>query len=629
MFFGTLSLIFVLILVYAKIDINGRIHQVLRHIRKEKRYIQTQINSHTQNKGSGLAVRRGQFSSILAIETITPDRIFTVLKPLMVLPPIHKLEAYMVNHIRTAIFESGSTNDSRKLARYGIAYGILSAPPAIIVAIILASTFHIGFFGISAIPIAVMFSGLIQLKNAKQQRKSAIGHELPIFIACASVMEKVGVSFYEFIERISRSKTTLFPLLKQDALLFKRNVQYMAMSHTTALRKVAETHPNNDFKELVNNYTAAYNTSGASTANTMIAATESAFRAMRHNIKSYMSEANGIAQMVLLLIAAIPILAIATTFIATGKDALSMSILVMIMLPLLIVILLISIDGKQPRSHNDVKTYRQPFMLAFIACLVIVLASMPAWAILGTTVIVWAGSNALLTRRQFSDMHKMDAVLPAFAQYVTDCRLEGMEIREAIAKHASRKRDGQKDVLSPVLHDISKQMIFGKSLADAAESTRTKSWLSRILFFVFSQVQESGGGDTHSLQTFTNFVKDYVESKREMIMSLRGSVIMGYIIPIIMVVMFLVTSQMTSGISDDIAELSSLPINFPSVEQVNSMSEQTSFLIVECSILIGVLVSKITYFTIKHSIHVAMMAALGTCLCVTLPFLQNIITVLF
>ena len=149
-------------------------------------------------------------------------------------------------------------------------------------------------------------------------------------------MEKVGVSFYEFIEKISKSETTLFPILRQDALIFQRNVEYMAMSHTTALRKVAETHPNNDFKDIVTNYSAAYNTSGTNTANTMIAATESAFRAMRNSVKSYTSEANSIAQMVLLIMAAMPILAIATTFIATGKDAVSMTIMVMIILPVII-----------------------------------------------------------------------------------------------------------------------------------------------------------------------------------------------------------------------------------------------------------------------------------------------------
>ncbi len=519
---------FIILLVLTQIDIMDVFHERIRPLfsrarKKEKK---------PQAAGSGIAVQHGRFGVLLEAKPITADRAMTMLKPFMSITPIRKLEKYLVEKVRIAIFESGHANDSMKIARHGILYAIISVPPSAAVAVALAFLFHPGFLGLCAVPVAVLFSGLLQLKNVKSQRKSAIGHELPVFIACASIMEKVGVSFYEFIEKISKSKTTLFPILRQDALIFQRNVQYMAMSHTMALRKVAETHPNNDFKEIVTNYSAAYNTSGTNTANTMIAATESAFRVMRNNVKSYTDEANGIAQMVLLIMAAMPILAIATTFIAAGKDAVSMTIMVMIILPVIIVALLMAVDGKQPRTHNAVPLYRPPLVLAFLSVPVTLIAGVPLWGVMGAATVIWAGMNAFMAKKHFSNISRMDDALPAFSQFVTDGRLEGMEIREAVAARAKTK--DKKDALSPVLLDISKQMMFGKSLAVAAESARTTSWLSRILFFVLSQVQESGGGDTHSLQTFTNFVKDYVESRREMMAKLRGSVIMGYIIPLIM-----------------------------------------------------------------------------------------------
>ena len=281
-----------------------------------------------------------------------------------------------------------------------------------------------------------------------------------------------------------------------------------------------------------------------------------------------------------------------------------------------------TVDGKQPRTHNAVPLYRPPLMLAFMSAAVTLIMGVPLWGVMGVATVVWAGTNAFMARKHFSKISRMDGALPAFAQFVTDGRMEGMEIREAV--NARAKSRDKKDALSPVLLDISKQMMFGKSLAVAAESARTTSWLSRILFFVLSQVQESGGGDTHSLQTFTNFVKDYVESRREMMASLRGSIIMGYIIPIIMVVMLVVTSTMTSNITGDMEALEAMPINFPTVEQTEAMAEQSNFLIVECTILIGLLVSKITYFTMKHTMHVCMMAAFGTALCIGLPYYRKL-----
>ena len=148
---------------------------------------------------------------------------------------------------------------------------------------------------------------------------------------------------------------------------------------------------------------------------------------------------------------------------------------------------------------------------------------------------MWGETNAFVARKAFSDTSRMDNALPAFVQYVTDSRMEGMEIRDAVRTHS--KNNDKKDALGPVLRYISKQMTFGKSLAAAAESAKTTFWLSKILFYVLSQVQESGGDDTNSLQAFANFVKGHMESRREMIASLRGSVIMGYIIPLLMMVM--------------------------------------------------------------------------------------------
>lgn len=616
--FATSMLAFIAMLVLTKVDITeafqARIRPLLSKPKKEAK---------RQAMGSGIAARRGHFGVLLETRPVTSDKMMTMLKPFMSLAPIRRLEIYMVEKVRMAIFESGHANDSMKIAKHGIMCAMISMPPSVVVAAALAAMLHPGFLGLCAVPAAVMFSGLIQLKNAKSQRKSAIGHELPVFIACASIMEKVGVSFYEFILHITKSKTTLFPVLRQDALLFKRNVDYMAMSHTTALRRVAETHPNESFKEIVANYAAAYATSRTNTASTMAAATESAFRVMKNSIKSYTSEANGMAQLVLMIMAVMPILALATTFVATGKDAVSMTVMVMLILPIVIIVLLASADGKQPRTHNTVPLYRPPIVLAAMTVPVTLIAGVPFWGVLGVAVAAWGGINAFLARKNFSDTSRMDDALPAFAQFVTDSRMEGMEIRDAV--RARSKSNDKKDALGPVLRDMSKQMMFGKSLATAAESAKTTSWLSRILFFVLSQVQESGGGDTHSLQTFANFVKEYVESRREMIASLRGSIIMGYIIPLLMVVMLLVTSEMTSSVTGELKGIEAMPINFPTMEQTEEIRKQSNFLIVECSILIGFLVSKMAYFTIKHSMHVCALAVLGTTLCVALPFIEEVV----
>lgn len=368
--FAVMIPVFLVMLILTQVDAFEIFHEKIRpRLSKLKRRSKDRGKHAT---GSGMTVPRGRFDTVIEAKPITADRVMTALKLFMSVSAIRKLERYLVEKICMAIFESGHANDSIKIARHNIMYAMLSIPPRVATGITLAVFFHSGFLGLFAVPAAVLFSGLLQLKTAKSARRAAIGHELPVFIACASIMEKVGVSFYEFISHIAESKTTLFPTLRQDAKIFQRNVKFMAMSNTTALRKVAETHRTTTSRNW-SRITRRRTTPAGPSHKHHACRDESAFRVMRNSVKPYTSEANGMAQMVLLLMAAMPILAISTTLIATGKDAASMNIMVMMILPFIIVVLLMGVDGKQPRTHNAVPLYRPPLVMSLASIVIAVI----------------------------------------------------------------------------------------------------------------------------------------------------------------------------------------------------------------------------------------------------------------
>ena len=569
----------------------------------------------TKHKVTETEKKKKMAHGLLKVEKLTPDSIMTMASVFLKLKIARKIELWMIGMIKIAIFESGAIEDSRKIAHYSISMAFLATPPAVACGILLAIFVSPVFLAVCIIPIGLLMSGIINLRIVKSQRKNAIGHELPIFIMCTSVMEQVGFNLYIFLERLSKTKTTLFPTIQKDAVLFSRNNLLLAMPHEKALKKIADMHPNQQFKDLVNDYTSARMTSGASTANTMLSATDSAFRNMRFKIKAYAGTAQGMAQMLLLMMATAPIMSIVSSILASGESATNMTVLMMLMLPMMSVMIILMIDGQQPRTHNPTNVAREGIGIAIISIVVMAIIGRPVWEILGIGIAIFAGINASKNMGEFRMRGGLDKAMPKFLEEVSDGMMEGMSIYESIKRNV----DHPNKALRSILQTLSKKMYMGKSLVDAGEEIKSQSWLSHVVMFVLGHIHESGEASPQILRTFSNFTKDYQESRQELLSSLRGVIGLGYIIPIIMGFMLIVASQLVASIAGDFDDIEGLPIALPSIQDTQTLTDSGFTLVVMCSALIGVVVSKIAYFTVKHTLHVCTMSILAVVICHAVP----------
>ena len=558
----------------------------------------------------------GKVHGILKVESISPDTIMTMASVFLKMKMARSLERWMVSMIKTAIFESGAMENSRKIAHYSISLAFLTLPPTLLAGVLLGIFLSPVFFSIAGVPAGFLMSGVINLKMVKMQRKSAIEHELPVFIMCASIMEKVGFNLYVFLDRLSHTNTSLFPTVQKDAKLFTRNTTFLAMSHEKALKKIANRHPNQQFKDLVNDYTSARTTSGASTVNTMQSATDSAFRSMRFKIKAYAGTAQGVAQMLLLMMATAPIMTIASSLLSSGDTAFQMTMMMLVMMPMMSIMIILMVDGKQPQTYNTAKLAREGIVIAIICGVVMAAIGRPAWEILGVSMAMFAGINAFKTMGHFRKLARLDKSMPGFLQEVTDGMNEGMSIYENIKRNANHENKALREMLSI----IARKMYMGKSLVDASEESKMQSWLSHVVMFVLGHVHESGAASAHTLQEFTNFTRDYQESKQELLASLRSVVGLGYFIPVLMGFMLVVSLQLVTTIAGDLGEVEGLPISLPSVSNTEDLSNASFLLVVVCSSLIGLVVSKIAFFTLKHTLHVCTMSIVAVAICHAVPF---------
>ena len=567
-----------------------------------------------------------KLDSQISIQKITPKKIVKLFKCFLEISLVSKIQDVMSSRISHAIAQSGQTNNSRILSIQGLAYSIIVTIITVPVGIVTGFVIHPAFYSIClGFPLVAFSYNLLYLKSLAQSRKSAIHHELPIFVVCASIMEAVDTPLFESLLKITNSSSSLFPTLKKEGAMLSRNIEYFAMTPIDALKNMAKSHPNREFSSLIYEYTSSYLTGGtASTVTVMEAKAKEFFRNLQFHIKSYTESANEISQMILLAFIMLPLMALGMTFIASGDTATTFLIVIMLMLPIISIMILLMVDSKQPQSHDAIPTDLIPIGMAMIPFPIMIIMPLEPWQALGISAIIFGISNTVRQFRRFKETAEMDAALPSFMREISDYHDKGVDIYLAISNIASSSEYGK--TFQGTIGTISKKMQYGNSLTKASETANLKSWMSKIIFFILSEIHESGGGNSKTLQMVTTFVEEYSISKKEMISSLKGSLVIAYVAPVLMVMILVISLQMTSGLTSDLETLHGLSVGIAPVSISDGFLNLAYLIVIESSILIALMMSKIAYFTVKHSLHVGILSGVSLVMLMAIPHLPNFIS---
>ena len=535
---------------------------------------------------------------------------------------IDRIRSILKIKIRAGILEGGVSGNSDYLAKKSIVYAIIGylimIPASIIIAVFLNPLFIFLAFS----PTIMFAFGILSTSSAKGQRKSSIEHELPIFVACTTIMANVNITLYGFMEKVAKSKTSLFPVLKEEINKIHKKRTFMGQSDQEALAELSKTHPSESFKEFVHNYTIAVDNSTTNTQNLLGTMTANAFRAMKKQISAYAVDAQSILQMVLLVMAVMPIIALATTFVSTGKDSVSMVVMIIFLIPIISIVIIFMINSKQPKTNIDIKIKYTGIIIGVVASIVLFVVGLELHVVVGIAVAVACTINAYQVRSHFSNVEAIDEKLPEFLQSISSSNTEGIPVDKAIKKRVSTEKEGP---FADMLIKISAQVVQGEKLSECTEKVKTKSWLAKIVFFVLGQIQDAGGGSAETLNIFADMINEFQQAKHELIASLKSSIMMGYFIPILMIMMVIMAQQMTNNVNVDLTEVQGLPISFPSAEAAKQIESQSFFLIVVACICIGMIISKIAFFTLYHTKHVAILSVMGVIATYLVPHVPQII----
>ena len=552
----------------------------------------------------------------IRISDIRPGRLVLLLGPVLEMPGFRDVRNAIEQGVKPHILRSGTAENPRLLGTRSVLYLVLSIMVMAPAGAALALLVDPALAAVAALPAAALGAYQVMLRSRTSDRRSAIEGELAPFAAMAGIMESASVSLFSTMSMISRSG--IFPAMRKEG----RRISDMAslgMSPTDALMDLAASHPNPSFRDLISGYVSSFNTGGADTAAYLQGQAGRLFRSMQSRMSSYARQAEGMAQVMLVIMMLVPMMGLSMTFFASGHHAQSLMLVMLVALPLVAAVMVWLAHSKQPVSSEGaaVSIWILP---AGAACSILAyLLGGQIWEVIGSGVAAGCITNAVLTRRYLARAAGVEAALPEFMRQMTRLRNIGIDVGRSIGMARETAFGGPFDALLAGIH---RRMAAGEPLEAAVAGSDIPSRNARIVFLMLGKIHESGGGTAKTLDDITRWVTEYADAKKEMVASLRGSLMTAFVGPVLMVMM--------SAISDRMAEEfgsigpSHLGGALGSISIAPDPLGLSQALTVVASACMGVVLSKINYYSARHTLFTGIITASTMGLIYAAPYFPDL-----
>jgi len=566
----------------------------------------------------------------IRVTSIRADPFVSAFKPILNVGIMHRIQQGIEQRAKQYILHSGSVQNPRIIGIKSVLYPAMAGTisiPIVVIVMIVYDTVAIALILVPAASLFVFY--FVMLKIRADERRSGVEDEIAHFAALASIMESVNVSLFSTLESIAKSSSDIFPAIKREGKRIQ-DIAYLGSSPTKALMDLADTHPSMMFRNFLDGYISAFNTGGTDTSKYLQEQSRRFFKFTQARMTRYTKQADMIAQVILTIMLLLPMMGLSMTFFATGPMAESVMLILIMVFPLITVLLTGMVHASQPKRRDSIGTSWLVFVVGGVAGIAVyMLLDSQVWEGIGAGIVAGSLLNAVLVRRSISDLASAESNLPEFMRRITRFKNIGIDImnairmmrNEIITSHKTKGTSKLGRMFDDVIDNLYKAMTAGSSLEAAISKTSIKSWNVRLVFFILGKIHESGGGTTKTLDDITRWVTEYDDARKEMISNLRASLMTAFIGPVLMVMISEVSRQLTSRFeSSNIGDgLEFLPYNISNSADVSGLAEILTIVSTAC---MGVTLSKINYFTVRHTLFVCIVTLVTMVLIYTVPLMN-------
>ncbi|WFO74916.1 type II secretion system F family protein [Desulfurococcaceae archaeon MEX13E-LK6-19] len=460
-------------------------------------------------------------------------------------------------------------------------------------------------FLVNIIPFVILSIPTMEINLKISNRKSDVENELAFFLTYAAILHAAGISLYSAFERIIGKN--VLPKLEREAKVIRRDYMFFSHNPLDALDSIALNHPSEKFQTIVLGYSSIIRSGGDATAYLTLKA-EDELKELVNKWKRYSEVASTLGEASMALFLILPALLIVSSLVFAGPlTMLTLQIFTVGLLPLLAFVTISAVHTIQPKFYDkyDIQRKLPLVIVPSIPLFVLLRLLMPGLHnVIAVTLLFTSIPIAVEYLLEHNEVDKVENALVQFLRDITEMKKIGYDIVQAIRDLPKRRTYNK--FFDKILQWIAKQLELNVPFRNVVESLSLRSWLGNYVFFVLNEIVETGGGNPQILENLTNFVNNVVSEKKRVKSSTRTYAFLGYTAPVFLSILILVILQIILPSIESLitTPTGQIPVILPSMEVLNSVIELGLILVTIVAFTIGLVIAKITSFTILDFTHV-------------------------
>ncbi len=505
-----------------------------------------------------------------------------------------------------------------------VLYSLISAIISVTSSLILFFLFNEPLlFLLNLAPVIILFAPRLVVGSRLGDTVRGVEDELPYFGMFAAVMQSAGLTLYHAFDKIIGNR--ILRWIEFEGLLVRRENLFFGKTQTGAIEERARQHQSDRFKTYLQGYTSVLK-SGGDVARYLDDKTKQFLNWTEFKWKSYADSSSDIGETIIAIFFALPLLIVSIIFVYPQGTVDVLGLTVAVAVPIFTVAAYLAINKAQPRNYDIIVGSRRLALAGGAAAVVaLYLLDQPIWVVFAVGIGASATLYGWSTIFQVQEVRKSEEALPQFLRDITEYKKIGYDITKAVQRLARER--SYNPIFDRILLDISRQLDIGSRMKEVL--VKTRSWLTRIVFFTIGEIVETGGGTPELLESITDFTQRIVIVKKETRSHMRIYEALAYITPV--------------GLAITIALLQFMMKQFTGVvttgEQAGFLTGFTTFpplfldvtklLIIEAAAAVSFLAAKAIDFTSQNTIRLTVgviiaVAAILTADAVVLPIFQSL-----
>ncbi len=536
---------------------------------------------------------------LLKIKNVVESRSDVVDKSILRIPVFQKMQQYFVKAYSDDLAAAGTARSPADVGLQSIKFTLLASVfCVIIVSMLYAYSGNLAIMLIFFIPFLLFFASRFNLKSTISERKKGVEKELLFFVVFCDIMDNAQSEIYRVFEIISDDKTHLFLWMKKEALILDRDIHIFGNSPIDSMMELIRNHPSKMFVDFIQGYLTSQSFGGKDTGDYLAEKTRELQIISKQKMNSYIEISDKISEMVVFGFVMYPMLIVISSSMIQGDSLFWMIVSGLIIIPVIIFLLIRKIDSIQPFPNDHVSFRKEPIIIAVISAAVCIVFGLEYWEMVIIPMITWSVSNFVCVRKNFTINANLDVSIPRFVRDMNQIMLANPSFFQSF--QLIQKKASYTPEFNLILRKIKSQIDFGDSIHEVMLNMQISSWLTKIIINLLSYTSRSGVVTPTVMEKLALFSSNYLESKKEMSDKTSTGLMIGYIGPILVVIMILILPSVSI---EEFTENIDTSDFVSDIEIDDSLTIMTSILTVIVSFFAMLLISKIKYSTINHSLH--------------------------